>query len=104
MQWILNDKRESDLSMIQGQHLALRCRPHKWSTPMVSPSMGSNYQESGPPTGSHPRHHRKGEENYLYTVRLNKVKPEQLIFSKTYLTKVAINSQLLDMQGYKGFI
>jgi uncharacterized protein (DUF427 family) len=65
--------------------------------------MGSSRQESGPPTGRHPRCHWKGEENYLHIVRSNKVKPEQLIRSKTYPIKVAINSQLLDMQGYKGF-
>jgi hypothetical protein len=72
--------------------------------PMVSPSMGSNCQESGPHTGSHPQCHRKEEESYLHTVRSNKTKPGQLILSKTYPTKVAINSQLLDMQDYKGFV
>jgi hypothetical protein len=85
MQWKLNDKRGSDLSAIQGQYLALRCHPQKRSTPMVSPSTGSNCQESEPSTSSYPRRHRKGEKNYLHTVRSNKAKPEQLIFSKTYV-------------------
>jgi hypothetical protein len=71
--------------------------------PMVSPSMGSNRQESRPSTSSHPRCHRKGEGNYLHTVRSNKAKLEQIILSKTYSTKVAIHSRLLDMQGYKWF-
>jgi hypothetical protein len=92
----------SDLLMIQWQHLALRCCPQKWATPTGSPSMGSNHQKSGPPTGSHPQCHQKGEENYLHTIISNKVKPEQLILSKTYSTKVTINSRLLDMQDYKG--
>jgi hypothetical protein len=70
---------------------------------MVSPGMWSNCQESGPLTGSHPRHHRKGEGNYLHTVRSNKAKPEQLILNKTYVTSVVINSRLLDMQDNKGF-
>jgi hypothetical protein len=55
-------------------------------------------------TGNHRRHYQKGEENYLHTVRSNKAEPEQLILSKTYVTKVAINNRLLDMQDYKGFI
>jgi hypothetical protein len=71
---------------------------------MVSPSTGSNHQESGPPTGSHPQRHWKGEESYLHTVRSNKIKLVQLILNKAYLTKVVINSRLLDMQGYKGLI
>jgi hypothetical protein len=71
---------------------------------MASASTRSNRQEYGHPTGSHHRYHRKEEENYLYTVGSNKVKHEQLILSKTYLTKVTINSRFLDMQGYKGFI
>jgi hypothetical protein len=79
-------------------------QPLEAATPMVSPGMGSNYQESGPPTDSHTRRHRKGEGNYLHTVRSNKVKSEQLILSKTYPIKVVINNQLLDLQGYKGFI
>jgi hypothetical protein len=70
--------------------------------PIVSSSTRSNNQESGPPTGSHPRHHRKGDESYLHTIRSNKANPEQLILSKTYLINVAINNRLLDMQGYKG--
>jgi hypothetical protein len=28
----------------------------------------SNHQESEPPTGSRPRHHRKGERSYLHTI------------------------------------
>jgi hypothetical protein len=71
--------------------------------PMVSPSMGSKHQESGPPTSSHHRRHRKGEGNYMHTVRSNKAKLEVLILNKTYSTKVVINSRLLDMQDYKGF-
>jgi hypothetical protein len=55
---------------------------------MGSPSTGSNRLESRPPTGSHPRRPRMGEENYLH---------------QTYSTKVAINSRLQDMQRYKGF-
>jgi hypothetical protein len=70
---------------------------------MVSPNMGSNRQESGPPTDSHHWRHRKGEGNYLYRIISNKGKREQLILSKTYPTKVAKNSQLLDIQGYKEF-
>jgi hypothetical protein len=31
-------------SMIQGQHLALRCHPQKWSMPTGSPSMWSNHR------------------------------------------------------------
>jgi hypothetical protein len=67
---------------------------------MESFSMTSNYQKSGPPTGSQPRHHRKGEEN-MYTIRSNKAKSEQLIFSKTYPIKMVINNRFLDMQVYK---
>jgi hypothetical protein len=78
--------------MIQGQHIVIRCHPQKRFTPMMSPSIGFNRQESGPPTGSHPRHHQKGEESYMHTVRSNKVKHEQLILSKIYPTKVVINS------------
>jgi hypothetical protein len=52
-------------STIQGQHLALRCHPQKRSTPTGSPSMGPTI-ESGPLTGKHPWHHRKGEKNYLH--------------------------------------
>jgi hypothetical protein len=78
--------------MIKEKHLALRCHPLKRSMPMVSPSAVSNRQESGPPIGSHPRHHRKGVESYLHTLRSNKAKPEQLILNKTYPTKVAIKS------------
>jgi hypothetical protein len=52
----------------------------------------SNCQESGPPTGSHPQCRGKGEVNYLHIVRSNNAKPKQLIFNKTYLTKVVINS------------
>jgi hypothetical protein len=63
-----------------------------------------NCQESRPPIGHHHRRHRKEEENYLHTIRSNKAKPEQLILSKTYPTKVAINNRLLDMQGYKAFV
>jgi hypothetical protein len=72
--------------MIQGQHLALRCCPQKRPIPMGSPSTRSNSQESGPPTDSHPQCHQKGEENYLDTVKSNKEKSEQLIFSKSYLS------------------
>jgi hypothetical protein len=35
---------------------------------------------------------RVGEKNHLHTVRPNKAKSKQLILSKTYPTKVAINS------------
>jgi hypothetical protein len=66
--------------------------------------MGSNCQESEHPTGNHLQHHRKVEENNLHTVRSNKAKLEQLILSKTYPIKVTINSRLLDMQDFKGFI
>jgi hypothetical protein len=86
-----------NLSIIQGQHLVLRCHPQKWPTPM-----GFNRQEFAPPTGSHPQRHRKGAENYLHTVRSNKAKFEQLILNKTYPTMMTINSRLLDIQGYKG--
>jgi hypothetical protein len=58
---------------------------------------GLNHQESRSPTGSHAHRHRKGEESYLDTVRSNKAKPEQLIFSKTYPMRMTINSRLLDM-------
>jgi hypothetical protein len=90
--------------MIQGQHLSLRYRPQKQPTPTGSPSMGSNHQEFGPPTISLPRCHQRGEENYLYIVRSNKAKLEQLILNKTYPINVAINSRHLDIQGYKRFI
>jgi hypothetical protein len=78
--------------MIQGKHLALRCHPQKRSMPMVSLSTRLNRLESGPPIGSHPQHHRKEEGNYMHKVRSNKAKSVQLILSKTYPTKVAINS------------
>jgi hypothetical protein len=78
--------------MIQGQHLALKCHPQKPHMPTGSLSARSNRQESGPPTGSHPQCHRKGEENYMYIVRSNKAKPNQLKLKKTYPTKVVINS------------
>jgi hypothetical protein len=55
-------------SMLQGQHLALRCRPQKRSTSMGSPSVGPTV-ESGPPTGNRYRHHQKGEKSYLHIVR-----------------------------------
>jgi hypothetical protein len=42
------------------------------------------------------------ERRATCTVRLNKGKPEKLLISKTYPTKVVINSRFLDMQGYKG--
>jgi hypothetical protein len=49
--------------------------------------------------------HARRERKTTYTqLDQNKAKPENLIISKTYLTKVVINSRLLDMQGYKGFI
>jgi hypothetical protein len=98
----LNGKCRSDLLMIQGQHPSLRCHPQKRSTPMVPPSTGSNRQESGPPTGCHPRGHWKGEGNYLHTVRSNKAKPKQLILNKTYLIKVAINSDFWTCKATKG--
>jgi hypothetical protein len=72
--------------------------------PMLSPSTRSKCQESGPPIGSHPQRHQKGEESYLDTIRSNKAKSAQLILNKTYPIMVAINSLLLDMQGYTGFI
>jgi hypothetical protein len=65
---IINDKRKLILSIIHGRHHALRCHPQQQSTPMTPLSKGSNHQESGPPTGSHPRHHRKGERSYLHTI------------------------------------
>jgi hypothetical protein len=43
---------------------------------MMSSSMGSNRKESEPPTGSHPRRHQKGEQNYLHKIISNKAKPE----------------------------
>jgi hypothetical protein len=52
-------------SMIQGQHLALRCHPHKWSMRMGSPSTGPTV-ESRPLTGNHPRHDWKREKNYMH--------------------------------------
>jgi hypothetical protein len=64
----INVEAEAIHSIIQGQHLALRCRPQKRSMPTVSPSTGSNHWEFGPPTGNSPRHRRKGEKNYLSTV------------------------------------
>jgi hypothetical protein len=42
------------------------------------------------------------ERRATYTVKLNKGKPDQLIISNTYPTKVVINSGFLDMQEYKG--
>jgi hypothetical protein len=43
-----------------------------------------------------------GRERRTTCTRLdNKVKPEQLILNKTYPIKVATDSQLLTMQGYK---
>jgi hypothetical protein len=59
----INVEVEAIHSMIQGQHLALRCCTHKWSMPTVSPRTGSNRWEFGPPTSNHPRHCRKGEKN-----------------------------------------
>jgi hypothetical protein len=40
----------------------------------------------------------------MHTVRSNKAKPEKLVLSKIYPTKMVINIRLLDMQGYKRFI
>jgi hypothetical protein len=55
----------------------------------------------GTKTTSYPKDvvltHTERERRATYTVRLNKAKPEQIILSKTYPTKVVINSQLLDM-------
>jgi hypothetical protein len=50
--------------MIQGQHLALRCRHQKRSMPTGSLSTDPTI-DSGPLTGNRPWHHQKGEENYL---------------------------------------
>jgi hypothetical protein len=63
------------------------------------------YKDNTLPYRSHPQNgsRREGEKNHLHTVRSNKVKPEQLILSKTYPTKVVINIRLLDMQCYKEF-
>jgi hypothetical protein len=55
-------------STIQGKHLALRCRPQKLSMPMVLLVRGPTVKPE-PLTGNRPQHHRKGEENYMYTVR-----------------------------------
>jgi hypothetical protein len=103
--WRKGSKRERQ-EQFDVQHLALRYKGNrqKRSTPMVSPSTGSNRQESEPPSGRHSHHHRKGGKIYLYTVRSNKAKHEQLILSKTYPINMVINSRLLDIQGYKGFI
>jgi hypothetical protein len=49
-------------SMIQGQHLTLRCRPQKRSMPSSLPARGPTVM-SGPFT------HRKEEENYMHIVR-----------------------------------
>jgi hypothetical protein len=99
----INVEEEAIHSTIQGQHLTLRCRPYKQSRPIRSPSMGSNRQESGPPTGNRTQNHRKREKNYLHTIN-----PQ----SKAWATNtqqdcpinMVINSQLLDMQGYKGLM
>jgi hypothetical protein len=56
-------------SMMQGHHIALWYRPQKRSMPTRSTSTGFNRPASGPPTGNHPQHHRKGVKNYLHTVR-----------------------------------
>jgi hypothetical protein len=56
---------EAKHSTIQEQHLALRCRPQNRSTPTGFPSTGP-IVKSGPLTGNRPRHHRKGEKNYLH--------------------------------------
>jgi hypothetical protein len=55
-------------SMIQGQYLALKCRPQKRSTPTGSPSTGPTI-ESRALTDKHPQYHRKREKNYMYIVR-----------------------------------
>jgi hypothetical protein len=65
---IINDKRKLILLIIHRWHHALRHRPQQQSIPMASPSIGYNHQESGPPTGSRPRHHRKGERNYIHII------------------------------------
>jgi hypothetical protein len=51
---------EAKYSTIQVKHLALRCRPQKPST-HTGPTV-----ESGPLTGNRPRHHQKGDKNYLH--------------------------------------
>jgi hypothetical protein len=56
---------EAKHSMIQGQHLALRCHPQKRSTPMGSPSTDPTV-EYGPLTGNHHRHHQKEQKSYLH--------------------------------------
>jgi hypothetical protein len=35
---------------------------------------------------------RRERESYLHTIRANKAKPKQLILSKTYPTKLVINT------------
>jgi hypothetical protein len=59
---------EVNHSMVQGQHLTLRCHPQQRSMPMAPPSIVGTRQESGPPTDRYPRLPQKGERNYLHIV------------------------------------
>jgi hypothetical protein len=68
---------------------------------MAPSSTEPNHQESGPPTGTHPQHHRKGERSYLHTIipqgRAGATKAQQDL-----PVNMAINSLLLDMHDTKG--
>jgi hypothetical protein len=45
---------------------------------------GSNHQNSGPPTISHPQRHRKGEESYLHIIKGVFVLSFSLIFGLAF--------------------
>jgi hypothetical protein len=74
---------EAILLTLQGQNLALRCRPQKRPMRVGDPNTGSNQQESGPPIvtviGVTERKRRTN-----CTQLINKAKSEQLILSKLY--------------------
>jgi hypothetical protein len=55
----------SDILNNTRTNIALRCCNQKQTTPTRSPKTGPTV-EFGPLTGNRPRHHQKGEKNYLH--------------------------------------
>jgi hypothetical protein len=71
--------------------------------PMAPPSTWANHQDSGPPIGSHPRHHQKGERSYLHMI-IQQGKDGVTKAQQDLPVNVAINNQLLDIQSTKGLM
>jgi hypothetical protein len=67
---------------------------------MAPPNTGFNRQESGPPTGSRPRYHRKEERSYLHTI-IQQGKAWATKAQQDLPVNVIINNRLLDMQDTK---